>query len=233
MPRPQKKASGHLTTEDYFIIFMLLSKPLNFTEVNQKSKSGLNISSKQMKEWFKNYKAKYVKAKKMSDSTGFGDITPPSVAETRKKSTETITMEVFVGFCCVLRRKEWPHWKEGQKLGGGAQQGQSGWSKTTGARDFFKEAPDLEEVVSFGPTLPTHFHVDNSGLLEKIKHFGSNSKTKYLDMKMKSLRQYYKANKIKITPVPTEVMIADALTKSSSNQSLLRLLSRCLKTFSP
>ncbi|KAI8459904.1 hypothetical protein BY996DRAFT_6589994 [Phakopsora pachyrhizi] len=30
----------------------------------------------------------------------------------------------------------WHHWKEGQKLGGGAHQGQSGWSKTTGATDL-------------------------------------------------------------------------------------------------
>ncbi|CAH7678492.1 hypothetical protein BY996DRAFT_6603101 [Phakopsora pachyrhizi] len=28
------------------------------------------------------------------------------------------------------------HWKEGQKLGEGAHQGQSGWSKTTGAMDL-------------------------------------------------------------------------------------------------
>ncbi|KAI8450072.1 hypothetical protein BY996DRAFT_6461692 [Phakopsora pachyrhizi] len=41
-------------------------------EFNQKSKSGLNISSKQIKERFKTYKAKYVRAKKMSDSIGFG-----------------------------------------------------------------------------------------------------------------------------------------------------------------
>ncbi|KAI8457642.1 hypothetical protein BY996DRAFT_6531208 [Phakopsora pachyrhizi] len=30
----------------------------------------------------------------------------------------------------------WRHWKEGQTLGGGAHQGQSGWSKTTGAMDL-------------------------------------------------------------------------------------------------
>ncbi|CAH7687675.1 hypothetical protein PPACK8108_LOCUS22493 [Phakopsora pachyrhizi] len=36
---------------------------------------------------------------------------------------------VFVGFC-------WGHWKEEQKLGGAAHQGQSGWSKTTGATDL-------------------------------------------------------------------------------------------------
>ncbi|KAI8460334.1 hypothetical protein BY996DRAFT_6583653 [Phakopsora pachyrhizi] len=139
MPRPQKNHSDHLTTEDYSIICMWLSKPSNFSacfgqagkttvgrppasngnvyalmaaEVNQKSKSGLKISSKQMKE---------------HDSTGFGvseddqskgiitisqmlnnicpcfeqmdvifalqpNITPPSVADTRKNSIETITM---------------------------------------------------------------------------------------------------------------------------------------------
>ncbi|KAI8456333.1 hypothetical protein BY996DRAFT_6599802 [Phakopsora pachyrhizi] len=50
------------------------------------------------------------------------------------------------GFCWVLLGFEeegvevegngWCHLKEGQKLGGGAHQGQSGWSKTTGAMDF-------------------------------------------------------------------------------------------------
>ncbi|CAH7675494.1 hypothetical protein BY996DRAFT_6491709 [Phakopsora pachyrhizi] len=30
----------------------------------------------------------------------------------------------------------WRHWKEEQKLGGGAHQGQSGWSETTGATDL-------------------------------------------------------------------------------------------------
>ncbi|KAI8460966.1 hypothetical protein BY996DRAFT_6530290 [Phakopsora pachyrhizi] len=30
----------------------------------------------------------------------------------------------------------WRHWKEEKTLGGGAHQGQSGWSKTTGATDF-------------------------------------------------------------------------------------------------
>ncbi|KAI8458611.1 hypothetical protein BY996DRAFT_6539742 [Phakopsora pachyrhizi] len=30
----------------------------------------------------------------------------------------------------------WLYWKEGQKLGGGAHQGQSSWSKITGATDL-------------------------------------------------------------------------------------------------
>ncbi|CAH7669387.1 hypothetical protein PPACK8108_LOCUS4003 [Phakopsora pachyrhizi] len=59
-----------------------------------------------------------------------------------------------VGFWWILQDFEeegvkmegngWHYWKEGKKLGGGAHQGRSGWSKTTGVTDFFKEAPDLE-----------------------------------------------------------------------------------------
>ncbi|CAH7673296.1 hypothetical protein PPACK8108_LOCUS8184 [Phakopsora pachyrhizi] len=40
----------------------------------------------------------------------------------------------FAGF--EVEGNGWGHWKEGQKLGGGAHQGQSGWSKTTGAKDL-------------------------------------------------------------------------------------------------
>ncbi|CAH7665734.1 hypothetical protein PPACK8108_LOCUS16 [Phakopsora pachyrhizi] len=36
----------------------------------------------------------------------------------------------------AVKGNEWHHCKEGQKLGGGAHQGQSGWSKTTGAKDL-------------------------------------------------------------------------------------------------
>ncbi|KAI8445974.1 hypothetical protein BY996DRAFT_6534989 [Phakopsora pachyrhizi] len=36
----------------------------------------------------------------------------------------------------AVKENRWGHWKEGQKLGGGAHQGQSGWSKTTGAMDL-------------------------------------------------------------------------------------------------
>ncbi|CAH7683051.1 hypothetical protein PPACK8108_LOCUS16307 [Phakopsora pachyrhizi] len=50
------------------------------------------------------------------------------------------------GFCWILLGFEdegvavgengWHHWEEEQKLGGGAHQGQSGWSKTMGATDL-------------------------------------------------------------------------------------------------
>jgi hypothetical protein len=81
---------------------------------------------------------------------------------------------------------------------------------------------------------PTEFHVDNQGLVEKIKNFGSNSKTKHLDIKAKWLRELKKSNQINVKLIPSEEMIADALTKASNHQSLERLKERCfLVLFSP
>ncbi|CAH7683476.1 hypothetical protein PPACK8108_LOCUS17010, partial [Phakopsora pachyrhizi] len=42
------------------------------TEINKQSKTGLWLTSKQMRDCFKTYKNKYVKAKDMSKQTGFG-----------------------------------------------------------------------------------------------------------------------------------------------------------------
>ncbi|CAH7676918.1 hypothetical protein PPACK8108_LOCUS12027 [Phakopsora pachyrhizi] len=45
----------------------------------------------------------------------------------------------FAGFwdeVVIMGSNGWCHWKEEEKLGGGAHQGQDGWSKTTGARDL-------------------------------------------------------------------------------------------------
>ncbi|KAI8449286.1 hypothetical protein BY996DRAFT_6572325 [Phakopsora pachyrhizi] len=36
----------------------------------------------------------------------------------------------------VVRRNGWHNWKEEENLGGGAHQGQNGWSKITGATDL-------------------------------------------------------------------------------------------------
>ncbi|KAI8450724.1 hypothetical protein BY996DRAFT_8688939 [Phakopsora pachyrhizi] len=38
----------------------------------------------------------------------------------------------------AVEENGWGHWKEGQKSGGGAHQGQSGWSKTTGATNLLR-----------------------------------------------------------------------------------------------
>ncbi|KNZ63362.1 hypothetical protein VP01_1154g2 [Puccinia sorghi] len=43
---------------------------------------------------------------------------------------------------------------------------------------------------------PTVFHVDNCGLMEKLKHFGLNSKMKHLDIKIKNLRDKFMKQEI-------------------------------------
>ncbi|KNZ54403.1 hypothetical protein VP01_2957g1 [Puccinia sorghi] len=74
---------------------------------------------------------------------------------------------------------------------------------------------------------PSEFNVDNQGLIEKIKNFGSNSKTKHLDIKMKWLRELKNSNQINVKLIPSEEMVADALTKASNADSLKRLQHRC------
>ncbi|KNZ49276.1 hypothetical protein VP01_510g13 [Puccinia sorghi] len=54
---------------------------------------------------------------------------------------------------------------------------------------------------------PTHFH--------------------HIDIKMKMLQEMKKNNEILVTLIPSEEMIADALTKPSNHESLSRLQERC------
>ncbi|KNZ58533.1 hypothetical protein VP01_1913g5 [Puccinia sorghi] len=74
---------------------------------------------------------------------------------------------------------------------------------------------------------PTQFNVDNKGLVDKIENFGSNSKTKHLDIKAKWLRDLKKNNEILVKLIPSETMVADALTKPSNAESLNRLKEKC------
>ncbi|KNZ53723.1 hypothetical protein VP01_3155g2 [Puccinia sorghi] len=71
------------------------------------------------------------------------------------------------------------------------------------------------------------FHVDNRGLVEKLKKFGSNSKTKHLDIKIKALREKYSTNEINIKLIPSEHMLADSLTKAAPHQSVKKLQGKC------
>ncbi|KNZ46934.1 hypothetical protein VP01_681g2 [Puccinia sorghi] len=77
---------------------------------------------------------------------------------------------------------------------------------------------------------PTTFKIDNQGLAEKIKHFGSNSKMKHLDIKAKWLRGLKKKNEIVVQLIPSEDMVADSLIKASSS-ALRRLNERCFSSF--
>ncbi|KNZ57474.1 hypothetical protein VP01_214g7 [Puccinia sorghi] len=74
----------------------------------------------------------------------------------------------------------------------------------------------------------TNFKIDNKGLLEKLKNFGSNSKTKHLDIKVKALRDKYSKNEIDVQLIPSEQMLADALTKAAPYASVKKLQDECL-----
>ena len=79
---------------------------------------------------------------------------------------------------------------------------------------------------------PTLFSIDNKGLLEKLKNFGSNSKTKHLDIKVKNLREKLKNKEIDVTLIPSGDMIADSLTKAAPHSSVKKLQDQCLLVLS-
>ncbi|KNZ55537.1 hypothetical protein VP01_2654g2 [Puccinia sorghi] len=78
----------------------------------------------------------------------------------------------------------------------------------------------------------TMFHVDNRGLLEKLKHFGSNSKTKHLDIKIKALREKFSNKDIDVNLISSDEMIADALTKEAPYNSVKKIQDKCLSALS-
>ncbi|KNZ54266.1 hypothetical protein VP01_2994g2 [Puccinia sorghi] len=69
----------------------------------------------------------------------------------------------------------------------------------------------------------THY-IDNKGLDDKLKKFGSNSKTRHIDLRTKGIRQEIKAQNIKIVLVKTKEMIADGLTKPAPMSTLSKLI---------
>ncbi|KNZ64524.1 hypothetical protein VP01_1019g5 [Puccinia sorghi] len=80
---------------------------------------------------------------------------------------------------------------------------------------------------------PTLFHIDNKGFLEKLKNFGSNSKTKHLDIKIKSLCEKFKNDNIKVALIPSAEMIADSLTKAAPHSTIKKLQDKCMSVLSP
>lgn len=74
------------------------------------------------------------------------------------------------------------------------------------------------------PLVPSIHLIDNKGLDDKVKKFGTNSKTKFIDIKTKGLREDLINNKIEVLLVPSEQMVANALTKPASKASIDRLV---------
>ncbi|KNZ49377.1 hypothetical protein VP01_5057g1 [Puccinia sorghi] len=83
--------------------------------------------------------------------------------------------------------------------------------------------------MTFKELYCTNHLIDNKGLNDKLKKFGSNSKTCHIDLRTKGIRQEIKANNIKITLVKTQDMIADVLTKPTSIKPIKNLI----KTINP
>ncbi|KNZ58094.1 hypothetical protein VP01_199g1 [Puccinia sorghi] len=62
--------------------------------------------------------------------------------------------------------------------------------------------------------------IDNKGLDDKVKKFGSNPKTRHIDLKTKGIRQEVKHRNIRISLIKTSDMIANALTKAAARSSI-------------
>ncbi|KNZ49416.1 hypothetical protein VP01_5023g3 [Puccinia sorghi] len=97
-------------------------------------------------------------------------------------------------------------------------------SSTESEMDTFSDGEQEDQWLSFligelwcKDMKATVFHVDNKGLLEKLKNFGSNSKTKHLDNKIKALREKFKNKSIEVQLIPAEDMLADWLKMFLSN----------------
>ncbi|KNZ51524.1 hypothetical protein VP01_3918g1 [Puccinia sorghi] len=66
-------------------------------------------------------------------------------------------------------------------------------------------------------------YIDNKGLNDKLKNFGSNPKTRHIELKSKGIRQELKHKNIKIILICTFDMLADALTKAAPKLSISNL----------
>jgi hypothetical protein len=78
----------------------------------------------------------------------------------------------------------------------------------------------------------THY-IDNEGLDDKLKRFGSNPKKGHIDLKTKGLPQEVKLKNIKIILICTFNMIADALTKPAPKSSIHNLIHTVYPSFVP
>lgn len=106
------------------------------------------------------------------------------------------------------------------------------WSSTAAELnalvDAYHEATWIKALVNEIFNLPLKaipLNIDNSGLDNKIRKFGSNSKTQHLDLKTKGMRDEIGARRIELKLIKSSQMLADALTKACSVQSIALLFS--------
>ncbi|KNZ64374.1 hypothetical protein VP01_1037g10 [Puccinia sorghi] len=106
------------------------------------------------------------------------------------------------------------------------------WNIQMDAACHLIDDPDLQERLmmtdeEFNSKFANEHLIDNKGLDDKVKKFGTNPKTRHIDLKTKGLRQEVKHHNIRITLIKTSDMIADALTKAASRPSI-QLLSQSI-----
>ncbi|PLW15122.1 hypothetical protein PCASD_23224 [Puccinia coronata f. sp. avenae] len=89
-------------------------------------------------------------------------------------------------------------------------------------RELNKQLMMTEE--EFKDKFSNNHFIDNKGLDDKVKKFGSNPKTRHIDLKTKGIRQELKLKNIKITLIRTFNMLANALTKAAPKSSILNLI---------
>ncbi|KAH9443964.1 hypothetical protein Pst134EB_033136 [Puccinia striiformis f. sp. tritici] len=102
------------------------------------------------------------------------------------------------------------------------------WNIQLNAATHYIDDKELNERLmmddeEFKEKFANSHYIDNKGLDDKLKKFGSNPKTRHIDLKTKGIRQELKFKNIKIILVRTYNMIADALTKAAPKSSLLNL----------
>lgn len=96
------------------------------------------------------------------------------------------------------------------------------------ATNHLIDDPDLNEQLmmseeDFKLKMKNEHLIDNKGLDDKVKKFGSNPKTRHIDLKTKGIRQEVKHKSIRINLIKTTEMLADALTKAAPKSSILNL----------
>ncbi|KNZ63499.1 hypothetical protein VP01_1135g2 [Puccinia sorghi] len=110
------------------------------------------------------------------------------------------------------------------------------WNIQLDAAKHLIDNPDLNERLmmsdkEFEKQFANQHHIDNKGLDDKVKRFGSNPKTRHIDLKTKGIRQEVKHKSIRINLIGTKQMVADSLTKAASKDSILSLVKTMDPTF--
>lgn len=80
----------------------------------------------------------------------------------------------------------------------------------------------MGKIYNF-PECKPRIYIYNKGLEDKIKKFGSHSKSRHIDIKTKGLREDFSLSKYDLLLISTNKMIADPLTKASAVNSLKML----------